>query len=284
MATGKSFETMAEAQLNPAPAVMVRLAETKAEIEAAQALRYKVFYQEYNATPTPEMARLERDFDEFDPHADHLVVVESSSNQIVGTYRLLSRAVAEKYGQFYTSNEFDISPILKSATNVLELGRSCVLPEFRSRPVLQMLWQGIADYVLNNRIEMLFGCASFHGTDPKALALPLSYLYHHHLAPEDLRPRALPERYIDMNMIAKNDLNPKAAMNALPPLIKGYLRVGSLIGDGAVIDEQFGTTDVCIMLHTSIVAQHYKKHYERKGNASFAAPAFLSDDDLKDVT
>jgi putative hemolysin len=272
---------MAEAQLNPAPAVTVRLAETPAEIEAAQALRYKVFYEEYGAQATPEMARLKLDFDEYDPYADHLVVVDGSSNQIVGTYRLLNRAVAEKYGRFYTSGEFDISLILKSATNVLELGRSCVLPQFRSRPVLQMLWQGIADYVLNNKIEMLFGCASFHGTDPAALARPLSYLYHYHMAPEDLRPKALPDLYVNMNMIAKDDLNPKAAMNELPPLIKGYLRVGSLIGDGAVIDEQFGTTDVCIMLHTSIVAQHYKKHYERKGNASFAAPTFLSEDDLK---
>lgn len=273
---------MAEPQLKPDPNVMVRLAETPAEIEAAQALRYHVFYEEHSARPTAEMARLKRDFDDFDPHADHLIVIDRTSGtpEIVGTYRLLNRAVAEKYGRFYTSHEYNIDPILNSGASVLELGRSCVLPAFRTRPVLQMLWQGIADYVLENKIELLFGCASFHGTDPAALARPLSYLYHYHLATPELRPVALPDRYVQMNMIPKDELDPKAILSELPPLIKGYLRIGSQIGDGAVVDEQFGTTDVCIMLHTSIVAQHYKKHYERKGNKSFTAPTFLSDDDV----
>ncbi|MBI2235284.1 MAG: GNAT family N-acetyltransferase [Micavibrio aeruginosavorus] len=264
--------------------IHVRLARTPVEIEAAQALRYHVFYEEHAARPSAEMARLKRDFDDYDPHADHLIVVDERQGapRIVGTYRLLSRAVAEKYGRFYTSGEYNIDSILNSGASVLELGRSCVLPEYRTRPVLQMLWQGIADYVLEHKIEMLFGCASFHGTDPQALARPLSYLYHYHLAPEALRPVALPERYVSMNMIPKEQLNPKEILGELPPLIKGYLRIGSLIGDGAVIDEQFGTTDVCIMLHTQIVANHYKKHYERKGNKSFTAPAFLAEgEDVK---
>ncbi len=264
--------------------VTVRLAATPAEIEAAQALRYHVFYEEHTAQPTAEMARLKRDFDDYDPHADHLIVVDERTDtpKIVGTYRLLNRAVAEKYGRFYTSGEYNIDAILKSTDNVLELGRSCVLPAYRTRPVLQMLWQGIADYVLEHKIEMLFGCASFHGTDPEKLARPLSYLYHYHLAPPELRPVALPERYVPMNMIARENLNPREILGELPPLIKGYLRIGSLIGDGAVVDPQFGTTDVCIMLHTQIVANHYKKHYERKGNKSFSAPAFLTDaDDVK---
>lgn len=266
---------MPEAQLD-SDSISVRLAETSAEIEAAQVLRYKVFYEEQAAKPSPEMALAKRDFDEFDPHADHLIVVDErgGKSNIVGTYRLLNRAVAEKYGRFYTSGEYNINSILNSGASVLELGRSCVLPQFRTRPVLQMLWQGIADYVLDHKIEMLFGCASFPGTNPKVLARPLSYLYHFHLAPPELCPKALPERYVSMNMIAKEDLNPREILGELPPLIKGYLRIGSLIGDGAVIDEQFNTTDVCIMLHTNIVADHYRKHYERKGNKSFTAPAF----------
>lgn len=264
--------------------ITVRLAQNDAEIDAAQDLRYKVFYEEYKATPTVEMAAKKRDFDKFDAHADHLVVVDERGGpknpKIVGTYRLLDRAVAEKHGQFYTSDEYNIDPILKSGATVLELGRSCVLPEFRTRPVLQLLWQGIADYVLEHNIEMLFGCASFPGTDPQALARPLSYLYHYHLAPEDMRPVALPERYVRMDMIAKEELNPRAIIGELPPLIKGYLRIGSLIGDGAVIDEQFNTTDVCIMLHTDLVTKHYKKHYERKGNKSFvSSTAFPIEDE-----
>jgi putative hemolysin len=264
--------------------ISVRLARSSAEIEAAQKLRYKVFYEEHAARPSEEMERLKLDFDEYDPHADHLVVVDEragNKGRIVGTYRLLSRAVAEKYGRFYTSGEYNISSILNSGASVLELGRSCVLPDYRTRPVLQMLWQGIADYVLEHRIEMLFGCASFQGTDPQALARPLSYLYHYHLAPPELCPVALPERYISMNMIPREDINPRAILNELPPLIKGYLRIGSLIGDGAVVDHQFGTTDVCIMLHTQIVANHYRKHYERKGNKTFTAPSFMADDDIK---
>ena len=275
---------MAETQQR-SETVSVRLAQSPAEIEAAQILRYRVFYEEYAAKPTPEMAKLKRDFDAFDPYADHLIVINETAAgptpRIVGTYRLLSRDVAEKYGQFYTSNEYDIGSILNSGAKVLELGRSCVMPEFRTRPVLQMLWQGIADYVLEHNVQMLFGCASFPGTNPQALARPLSYLHHYHMAPPELRPKALPERYINMNMIPKEDLNPKEILSELPPLIKGYLRIGSLIGDGAVVDEQFGTTDVCIMLHTEIVANHYKKHYERKGNKSFTAPVFLAEGDLE---
>lgn len=266
-----------------ADCITVRLAQTDAEIDAAQDLRYKVFYEEFGAAPTPEMARLKRDFDKYDAHADHLIVVDETRGpqnaRIVGTYRLLDRAVAEKYGQFYTSSEYNIDPILKSGASVLELGRSCVLPEFRTRPVLQLLWQGIADYVLEHGIEMLFGCASFPGTDVKALAKPLSYLYHYHLAPPELCPVALPERYVPMNVIPKEELNPKEILSTLPPLIKGYLRIGSLIGDGAVVDEQFNTTDVCIMLHTNLVTNHYKKHYERKGNKTFSTTAFAIDDE-----
>ena len=269
---------MAETSLK-ADTVSVRLAQTPAEIDAAQDLRYKVFYEEYAAIPTPEMARLKRDFDQYDAQADHLIVVDESGGpknpKIVGTYRLLNRAVAEQHGQFYTSGEYNIDPILNSGASVLELGRSCVLPEFRTRPVLQLLWQGIADYVLEHDIEMLFGCASFPGTDVEALARPLSYLYHYHLAPAEMRPVALPERYLPMNMIPKEELDPKTIISGLPPLIKGYLRIGSLIGDGAVIDEQFNTTDVCIMLHTQLVTNHYKKHYERKGNKTFSDASFV---------
>lgn len=280
-------KSMADTPLK-ADSVTVRLAQTDAEIDAAQDLRYKVFYEEYAATPTPEMARLKRDFDKYDSHAHHLIVVDESggpkNQKIVGTYRLLNRAVAEKYGQFYTSGEYNIDPILNSGASVLELGRSCVLPDYRTRPVLQLLWQGIADYVLEHDIAMLFGCASFPGTDAEALARPLSYLYHYHLAPPEMRPVALPERYVPMNVIAKEDLNPKAIIAELPPLIKGYLRIGSLIGDGAVVDEQFNTTDVCIMLHTQLVTKHYKKHYERKGNKTFAETSFNpTGDDQKDA-
>lgn len=248
--------------------VSVRLATSAQEIEAAQRLRYQVFYEEYAAKPDQKTAATRLDIDDYDAYADHLIVVENTAHaaasRIVGTYRLLRREAAERYGRFYSSQEFDIAPLLNSGRSLLELGRSCVLPEYRTRPVMQLLWQGIADYVTDNNVEIMFGCASLHGTDIPSISKPLSYLHHFHLASENMRPRALKGRYINMNIIPKDDINPRQAFNDLPPLIKGYLRVGALIGDGAVIDQQFNTTDVCIIMPTDKVTARYRKHYERK--------------------
>ncbi len=247
--------------------ISVRLVNTPEELEIAQALRYQVFYEEYGAEPDEKMAAEKRDFDKFDEVADHLVVIDNAhgdEGKIVGTYRLLRRSIAEQHGGFYSSSEYDISPILNSETNILELGRSCVLPEYRSRAVLQLLWQGISGYVTDYDIELLFGCASLHSTDIKNLAISLSYLHHFHLAPDNLRAKAIDNRYINMNIVPKDEINQKAAFNDLPPLIKGYLRIGATIGDGAVIDPQFNTTDVFIAMPTHFVKERYRKHYERK--------------------
>jgi len=251
--------------------ISIRLAQTPAEIEAAQHLRYKVFYEEYKAIPTPEMAALRRDFDAYDPITDHLIVVDESvsdpRDKIVGTYRLLRREAAEKAGGFYTSAEYDIASLLdKKDATLLELGRSCVLAEYRTRPVLQLLWQGITDYMLDHNIDIMFGCASLHGTNIEELKLPLSYLYHYHLAPSHTCPRALNGRYVNMNLIPKEEINEKAAFSSLPPLIKGYLRLGCTIGDGAVIDEQFNTVDVCIIVDMKEVSERHRKFYARKVN------------------
>ena len=250
--------------------IEVRLAANEDEIRAAQHLRYRVFYEEYAATPTDQMALEKRDFDSYDDVADHLIVVDSSisdpKHRIVGTYRLLRREAAEKHGTFYTSAEFDISPILKSKVQVLELGRSCVLAEYRTRPILQLLWQGITDYMLDHNIGMMFGCASLYGTDISALSQQLAYLYHYHLAPEELRSRALENRFMNMDLHAKESIDAKAAFSALPALIKGYLRLGAYIGEGAVIDHQFNTIDVCIILPMEKVAERYRKFYARKVN------------------
>ncbi len=248
--------------------VSIRLARSPEEIDAAQHLRYRVFYEEYGAKATHEMARIRRDIDDYDAISDHLVVIDSShgtgNDQIVGTYRLLQRAPAEKYGQFYSASEYHLGPLLNCGLTLLELGRSCVLPEYRTRPIMQLLWQGIAGYISKYNLGLMFGCASLHGTDIDALATQLSYLYHYHLTPSEICPRALDERFVDMNIIPKDKLNPKRAFAALPPLIKGYIRVGATIGNGAVIDEQFNTTDICIVVQSSHVPERYRKHYERK--------------------
>jgi putative hemolysin len=247
----------------------VRLAESPAEIEAAQALRYRVFYEEMSARPSPEMARVRRDFDIFDVYCDHLIVVDRGrgDDQVVATYRLLRRAQAARCGRFYTADEYAIDALLAVPGEVLELGRSCVDARYRNRPTMQLLWRGIAEYVQHYEIELMFGCASLRGTDPKALALPLSYLAHHHLAPEGLRPKALAHRYVDMRILPKAVIDARAAVATLPPLIKGYLRLGGFVGEGAVVDYQFHTTDVCVVVKTDLVTDKYYRHYTREDGA-----------------
>lgn len=255
--------------------ISVRLAETPQEIEAAQRLRYAIFYEEYGAVPTEQMLKTRLDVDEFDEYADHLIVVDESQtpNTIIGTYRMLRRPAANKIGHFYSSGEYDLTPILAAADSVLELGRSCVLAPYRTRPVLQLLWQGIADYIIEHDIELMFGCASLHSTDIKSISKPLSYLYHYHLAPQNLRAKAIKGRYISMNIIPQEDIDARRVFAELPPLLKGYLRAGASVGDGAVIDEQFNTTDVCVVVQTHLLTDRYRKHYERKIQKSLPSAA-----------
>lgn len=245
----------------------VRLADSAAEVEAAQALRFRVFFEEMAARPTAEIAATRRDFDAFDEVCDHLLVLDRRRGEgpegIVGTYRLIRRPAAAKIGRFYSSAEYDIRTMIDYPGEVLELGRSCIERDARNTATMQMLWRGIALYAFHYNIQVMFGCASLPGTDPSQHALPLSYLYHHHLAPREIRARALPERYVDMNMLEPGSYDARKAMARVPPLIKGYLRLGGFVGDGAVIDPEFNTTDVFIVVKTELVTEKYIRHYER---------------------
>lgn len=246
----------------------IRLAEDAAEIRAAQALRYRVFYESMAARPTPEMAAARRDFDSFDDYCDHLLVFDeergSGPDAVVGTYRVMRREGAARRGQFYSSDEYRIDPLISYPGEILELGRSCVDPTYRSGATMQLLWRGIAEYVFCYNISIMFGCASLPGTDPTQLRMPLAYLYHHHLAPPALCVRALPERYVTMDLLPPEKVVIAEARQALPPLIKGYLRLGGFVGDGAVVDPDFGTTDVCVMVKTDWVTEKYLRHYKRE--------------------
>lgn len=246
----------------------VRLAASREEIDWAQALRYRVFYTEMSARPTAEMQARGRDFDDFDAVADHLLVIDHARGdgpeQVVGTYRLIRRPAAAQVGRFYSSDEYDIGLFETFPGEVLELGRSCVDLSARGRPAMQLLWRGIAAYVFRHDIAVMFGCASLPGTDPAALALPLSYLHHYHLAPPELRPRALADRHVGMELMARDAIDQRRALADLPPLIKGYLRLGGFVGEGAVIDHSFNTTDVCIVVKTDLITDKYSKHYERR--------------------
>ncbi len=258
----------------------VRLAETKAEVKRGQRLRYKVFYEEMNAVPTKSSRLNRRDVDVYDPICDHLLVLDNGEAsdkarrnwkprpRVVGTYRLLRQDVAEHYGGFYTQGEYDIDSLIAAKSpsyKFVELGRSCVLESYRNKRTVELLWQGIWNYVREHKADVMIGCASFNGTDPKAHAMALSFLYHYSLAPEDWRVSAHSELKNEMNLMPKAEINARTAIKQLPPLIKGYLRLGAYIGDGAVIDHQFGTTDVLILLPVEAINDRYFAHFGAPG-------------------
>ena len=248
----------------------VRLARDMGEINAALALRYRIFYEEMQARPTTEMAIRKRDFDKYDNFADHLLVFDSELGRgpeaVVGTYRLIRRSAAESCGGFYSASEYDINVLTRLPDEILELGRSCVNADYRDRRVINLVWEGITAYCVAHDIRFLFGCGSIPGCDPTTLKIPLSYLYHYHLAPEEIRPRALPQRHIEMNQSLIGEIDQKTGLKSVPPLIKGYLRIGGFVGDGAVIDEQFQTTDVCIVVQTKLIKEKYARYFERRGS------------------
>jgi putative hemolysin len=249
----------------------VRLAHKAAEVRRAQKLRYRVFYQEMSAIADAATLLAQRDVDGFDAICDHLLVVDHATREkmpphkpaVVGTYRLLRQSLADRHGGFYTAGEFDIDGLIErhSGLKFLELGRSCVLAPYRNKRTVELLWHGIWTYVLRHRLDVMIGCASLDGTDPNRLALPLSFLHHFAPAPDTWHARALPHRRIDMNLMPKAAIDPKAALRELPPLIKGYLRLGAFVGDGAVVDYQFGTTDVLIILPISAINTRYIDHF-----------------------
>lgn len=236
------------------------------DIRASQRLRYQVFVEEMGAKASPEMHAQKIDFDEFDDLCDHMLIVDNEKNgKVVGTYRLLRRSKLPASRRFYTEGEYDISKALGHFKGeIMELGRSCVDKDYRNRSTIQLLWRAIGEYTGVNNVKMLFGCASFPGSDHKLHAKQLAYLYHYHLAPEQFRPRTLDSLYVSMNLYKKEELNAKEILASLPPLIKGYLRLGGYIGDGAFEDIGYNTTDVCIILDTANITDKYLNRYGSK--------------------
>lgn len=242
-----------------APEFSVKIAGTEEELRAAQALRYEVFVRELGGggAMVDHEAGLEQD--RFDPFFDHMLVTDTSTDMVVGVYRLLRDDQAAKAGQFYSEDEYDLSVLKASGRRLLELGRSCLHPDYRGGMAMFHLWSGLAEYVEAHGIEVLFGVASFHGTDPQQLANPLAMLHHNHLAPTELRVRA--KSFQPMNLVPKADLDRKRAMLDTPALIKAYLRLGGFVGEGAYIDHAFNTTDVCLILDTARMNERQRKIY-----------------------
>ena len=240
-----------------------KIATTDSDLKAAQRLRYDVFVEELGGegTMVDHDARLERD--RFDPFFDHLVLRDEARNLIVGVYRLLRGDQARRAGQFYSEDEYDLGVLKSSGRNLLELGRSCVHRDYRGGMALFHLWNGLSEYVAAHGIEVLFGVASFHGTDVAALAQPLSLLHQNHLAPPDLRVRAREAHFQTMNLVPGTAIDRRQAMIDTPSLIKAYLRLGGYVGEGAFVDHAFNTTDVCLVMDTARMNSKHARRYLR---------------------
>ncbi len=237
----------------------IRLARSEDDLMLAQRLRYDVFVDELGGDGPLVDHNARRERDQFDPFFDHLMLFDRSlfGNQCVGVYRLMRQDQAQAAGQFYSDSEFDLGPLRRTGQRLLELGRSCLHRDYRGGTAMMHLWTGLADYVEKHQIDLLFGVASFHGTDLATLAKPLSFLHHRHLAPPEIRVKAHANRYQPMDMISEDELDRVEANRAIPSLIKAYLRMGGFVGDGAYVDHAFNTTDVCLLMDVTKVS---KKH------------------------
>lgn len=250
----------------------IRLATSETDLQAAQRLRYRVFVEELGGDGplVDHDRRLERD--EFDDVVDHLCLIDNRRSaedldHVVGIYRLLPGDRAADFGRFYCDSEYDLRPLRECGRSVLELGRSCVDPAYRGGTGMFFLWNALAEYVLDHDIDILFGVASFHGTDISMLAPSLSWLHQNHLAPEALRPTALPGGYQKMDLIPADQLDRREALIAMPALIKAYLRLGGVVGEGAFIDRDFNTTDVFLLMDTKTMSDKHRKFYESRWQA-----------------
>jgi putative hemolysin len=247
----------------------VKIADTEEERRGARRLRYRVFVEEMGARASASQRAARQEWDAFDEYFDHLVLLHDDPepgdplDRVVGVYRLMRDEAAREGIGFYSAAEYDLAPLARTGRRCVELGRSCVAADHRGGPAMHLLWTGLAQYVLDRDIEILFGVASFHGTDPAPIGEALAFLHHSHLAPEDLRVRARPAHYLDMNRMAPKAVDAAAALRQIPSLIKAYLRTGGCVGEGAFIDHDFNTIDVCVVMDTKRMTDRYRKMYAR---------------------
>ena len=250
----------------------VRLAETQQDVAAAQRLRYKVFVEEMGAHASDEEHAARQERDEYDPYFEHLLLIDTQAkgdplDRVCGVYRLMRGSAARAGIGFYGASEYDLSKLKNFDRETLELGRSCIAKEHRGGLGMHMLWNALGQYVTAHDIGVLFGVASFHNADPAPIAEALSYLHHNHLAPPELRVKALPENRAEMNLIPADEINKRRALQLIPSLIKAYVRLGGYVGEGAFVDHDFNTVDVCLIMDTQTMTDKYRAYYGRKRGA-----------------
>lgn len=246
---------------DPRTEFTTRLARDPADLQAAQALRYDVFVRELGGGGVMVDHDTGRELDRFDAFCDHLLTIHEPTGAVIGVYRLMRADQALRAGQFYSEDEYDLTVLTSGGRRLLELGRSCIHRDFRGGLAMYHLWSALSAYVSDHQIAVLFGVASFHGTDVAQIAEPLAQLHHAHLAPPDIRVRARSDRFQPMDLMPAQSIDRRAAMKQTPALIKAYLRLGGFVGEGACIDHAFNTTDVCLVLDTDRMNTRQKQIY-----------------------
>lgn len=234
------------------PKLTLRLASTQEEVREVQRLRYKVFVEEMGLSALVNEDALDKD--EFDPYCDHLIVRDTRTLHVVGTYRLLSAAAARKIGRFYSEKEFDLSRLDNLRNRMVEAGRACIHPDYRSGGVIMLLWNGLAEYMRRERCDYLIGCASMSLSDGGHNAAAVyGSLSHTYRCPSDYGvPPYLPFPIHELETYFKPQI---------PPLIKGYLRSGAWICGDPAWDPDFQSADLFLLLTLSNLDARYARHY-----------------------
>ncbi|WP_297574130.1 GNAT family N-acetyltransferase [uncultured Deefgea sp.] len=230
----------------------VSIASNQETINAAQALRYKVFVEEMGAQLPSKFSGLDRDL--FDDYCDHLVAHDENSGEVVGTYRILPPHQARKVGSYYSDTEFDLTRLQHIRPQLVELGRSCVHPKYRNGATITLLWAGLAKYMAENNYQYMIGCASVSLIDNAHTAIHLySQIANKSLAPIEWRvfPR--------MPLPIPNQHHTKPV--EVPALIKGYLRAGAMICGEPAWDPAFNTADFLMLLPTKQLSERYAQHF-----------------------
>lgn len=236
----------------------VMLARSDEDIRAAQRLRYRVFALEMGAQLDSSAEGI--DVDRFDPFCEHLIVKNLEKNEVVGAYRILSPEQAQRAGGYYSESEFDLSRLVEFRHSLVEVGRSCVHPDYRQGRVIALLWAGLADYMLSREYESFIGCASISMVDGghQAVAIYNQLKEHHMVRPEW---RVTPLKPVPLDAIAP------ARTPRIPPLIKAYLRAGAQVCGEPAWDMNFRTADILILLPMSQIVPRYFRRFAAKPGA-----------------
>lgn len=248
----------------------VRLTRNSAERKQVRQLRYECFVEEEGASATEEQRTLREEYDSYDRFASYMVVLHNQ--KVVGTYRIIDRIAAEKMDGFYTEAEYDLDKIKRIRGSIIEMSRACVAREYRDEGlVMRMLWMGLGDYIVRNKVLIVFGTASYsnQGLNPSVASHAMSYLYYNHLQPVALRATVresnfaedIDQRWSQMNILPKAFVDEKIARSQMTPLTKGYLALGAKFGKGIFIDKPFGSFDVFVCIQTKNISRMHQKHF-----------------------